>query len=174
MDSGSGWDQGDEEVHRLRMEGLTGDIAAVYREVERTARGRPIAEVRDELERRLRERGVQLPPEALQLDDVARAMAEPRWPLKHPVEFLRWTRDRKVAAPPGDEPAEGDDPEWVRLERLLDKPRLNVTGMGKFLTSDGWKYVVRIDPWSERRARRIRRICAPVPVTVEPDRPGKQ
>lgn len=155
------------------MEGLTEDIAAVFREVERTARGRPTAEVRAELERRLHERGVRLPPEVLMLDGAARAMAEPMWPLKHPVEFLRLGRSRKLEAQPSDEFVD-DDPEWVRLERLLDGPRLNVTGFGKFWTREGWSYVVRIDPWSERRARRIRRICAPLPVNVQPGRPGSR
>ena len=165
-----GWQEPDEDAAlRRTMQRHVEDLADIFQQVQRSARGKPTAEVRAELERGLRERDIPFPPDAL--DDAARSMAEPNWPLRHPIEFVRWVRDgkRKTAQVGVLDP--DDDPEWARLERLLDD-RPEVRGFGKFRTHDGWSYVVRIDPWSERRARRIRRICAPLPVTVRPSRPG--
>jgi len=96
-----GWQEPDEDAAlRRTMQRHVEDLADIFQQVQRSARGKPTADVRAELERGLRERDIPFPPDAL--DDAARSMAEPNWPLRHPIEFVRWVRDgkRKTARGP--------------------------------------------------------------------------
>jgi hypothetical protein len=80
----------DPDWFRRRVE-LEGEARrAAYDEVRANARGRPVDEVRVDLERVLRARDVRVPREALGW--TARWMAGPWWPLRHPVQFLREMR----------------------------------------------------------------------------------
>jgi hypothetical protein len=143
---------------------------AAYDEVKAHARVRPVDVVRVDLERALRARDVRVPPEVL--DRTARAMAEPWWPLRHPVQFLREMRTLRNGSEGDNEDQDSEDGTTDRLwEALGDRrwrPRrdFEVRFIRAHRTFDGWAHTVAIEPWSERAAEKVRRLCAPTNVTV--------
>jgi hypothetical protein len=141
-----------------------------YDEVNAHARGRPVDEVRLELERALRARDVWVPPEVL--DRTARAMAGPWWPLRHPVQFLREKRTLRCRSEGDSEDEDSEiattDRIWEALEDRGWRPRrsFEVRFIRAHRTFDGSAYTVAIEPWSEPAAETVRRLCAPTDVTV--------
>jgi hypothetical protein len=154
-----------------RLVELRGEATrAAHDEVNAHARGRPVDEVRVDLERALRARDVWVPPEVL--DRIAQGMADPWWPLRHPVQFLREMRMLRKGSE-GDK--EDEDPHDATLERISKaledrwwRPRrgFEVRFIRAHRTFDDWAYTVAIEPWSERAAKKVRRLCAPTNVTV--------
>jgi hypothetical protein len=146
-------------------------VRSAFEEVGRGARGRPVDEVRADLERALRARDAWFPAE--ELDRVARAMAQPWWPLRHPGQYLQQMRVARSHSSNGS--PDEEDPILTRIEERLEEtkwpPRrgFEVTGIGSRRTFDGWAYTVAIKPWSEQAAEKVRRLCAPTPVTVIAD-----
>jgi hypothetical protein len=143
---------------------------AAYDEVKAHARGRPVDEVLVDLQRALRARDVWVPPEVL--DRIAQGMAEPWWPLRHPVQSLREMRTLKNGS---ERDNEDEDPHEAILERISEAledrrwwPRrgFEFRFIRAHRTFEDWAYTVAIEPWSERAAEKVRRLCAPTNVTV--------
>jgi hypothetical protein len=143
---------------------------AAHDAVRAHARGRPVDEVRVDLERALRARDVWVPPEVL--DQAARAMAEPWWPFRHPVQFLREIRTLRNGSEGDNEDEDSEDAILDRISEALEdrrwRPRrgFDVSFIRAHRTFDGWAYTVAIEPWSERAAEKVRHLCAPTNVTV--------
>jgi hypothetical protein len=143
---------------------------AAYDEVNAHARGRPVDEVRVDLERALRARDVWVPPEVL--DRIAQGMAEPWWPLRHPVQCLREMRTLRSGSEGDNEDEDSElattDRLWEALEDRRWRPRrgFEVRFIRVHRTFDRWAYTVAIEPWSEPAAETVRRLCAPTNVTV--------
>jgi hypothetical protein len=78
-----GWADDDPEY-------LVARIRVVVDRMAPTWRGRPMAEVEAELRRRLRPFGDDWPPELV--EHLARQVADPRWPWKHPWQALDLSR----------------------------------------------------------------------------------
>ncbi|MGH8893307.1 MAG: hypothetical protein ACRDWY_08395 [Actinomycetes bacterium] len=132
-------------------------------EIAASARGQPVEEVQEDFRRALAARGLVLPREVLA--SLSRAMADPRWSLKHPILAAR---DRRSwgwqDADDDDDP--DDDPVLDRLSDLLLVRQREVTVVSGRWTPRGARYFVGIFPWSDEAAERIRRVCAPTSVTV--------
>ncbi len=96
--------------------------------------------------------------EALRIDD-------PDWFTNHPgalEEMLSAETDGAER-----EQDEETDRTMDRLDAIVDRCRgVRSYTLGAHRTLDGFEYEVRINPWSERRARRIERKAAPIPVVV--------
>ncbi|MGH8937946.1 MAG: hypothetical protein ACRDV2_01195, partial [Actinomycetes bacterium] len=136
------------------------------REVQASARGRPVAEVEEDFQRALQARGVTMPPEMVAV--LSRRMADPFWDLKHPILSARERREGRRREQNHDDPPPNDDPILDRLfELLLDGgSHEDVTLVGSRWTPRGTAYHVGIYPWSDATADRVRRVCAPTPVIV--------
>lgn len=132
----------------------------------RQARGMSTAEAQKCLEDALRARGVSLPESVTA--HLARSMADPWWPVKHPVAF--WNEFHEARRDHGGDDVHDpmDDPELRWLERRLVKldQLRGIWAPGP--AGANRVYVVTIDPWSERVARRVRALAAPLQVTVRP------
>jgi hypothetical protein len=85
----SGWADDDPEY-------LLARITAVADNMGRTWRGRPLAAVEHELQRRLSVLGGDWPPELL--EHLARQVRDPHWPWKHPLQALDLSRRFNAAA----------------------------------------------------------------------------
>jgi hypothetical protein len=137
---------------------------AAFDEVKAHARGRPVVEVRLDLERALRARDVWVPPAVL--DRIARAMAEPWWPLRHPVQFLHEVRTLRSGTEGDNEDEDSylatTDRLWEALEDRRWRPRrgVEVRFIRAHRTFGGWAHTVAIEPWSERAVEKVRRLCA--------------
>jgi hypothetical protein len=137
---------------------------AAFDEVNAHARGRRVDEVRLDLERALRARDVWVPPEVL--DRTAQAMAEPWWPLRHPVQFLREMRTLRNGSESDDEDEDSEVATTDRLSKALEdrrwRPRrgVEVRFIRAHRTFGGWAHTVAIEPWSERAVEKVRRLCA--------------
>lgn len=66
-------------------------IGEAMREASASARGRPVDQVQEDFRRALQARGVTMSPD--QLAWLSRAMADPLWPLKHPILAARERRE---------------------------------------------------------------------------------
>jgi hypothetical protein len=130
---------------------------------------------RAELEEAFREIDQWMPP--AELDLMARSMADLWWAIKHPVEAARV---RQVLEAEDTDVDDGDDEDPVSrlVERFDDGPRwlgrrsARVVGVAGRRTFDGWAYQVRISPWSDRLAHKIRKRCAGYDVRVVEHAPG--
>ena len=153
-----------EAIARAETAALEASIAAV----KTSGRGRPVDEVEAGLVRELRARRVFMPPEEINL--WARGISDPVCALKHP-----WAARHQFAAmrSAGDADESAFLDEWDRTLELLQNAmetmwRLRRSRISSRRTLDGIDVEIRIDPWSRRRAWKLRRIAAPTVVTVRP------
>lgn len=133
--------------------------------VRREVRGKPAAEAQQRLEDALRAEGMWLP--RLVRRNLARHMADPWWPMKHPLGFWREFLDSRREAMADQTEIEVSNGEMEELvARLEDVPELrSIKRRGS--SDDRAVYLVTIDPWSERVARQIEALAAPLTVVVE-------
>jgi hypothetical protein len=164
MEAAAGRPDPDWFRRHIELEGEA--VRAALDEVNAHARGRRVDGVRVDLERALRARDVWgVPPEVL--DRTARGMAEPWWPLRHPLQFLREMRTLRNGSEGDNEDEDPDDATLDRISEALEvsgwPPRrgFEVRTIRARRTFDVWAYAVAIDPWSELAAEKVRRLCAP-------------
>jgi hypothetical protein len=142
---------------------------AAYDEVNAHARGRPVHEVRVDLERALRGRDVWVPPEML--DRIAQGWPSPGGRLGIPCNSCEM-RTLRNGSEGDNEDEDSDDATTDRISEALRNRRwwprrgFEVRFIRAHRTFDGWAYSVAIQPWSDRAAEKVRRICAPTNVTV--------
>lgn len=148
------------EVDRLAEE-----MQAVIQPVRNEVRGQPTAEAQQHLDDALRANGMWLPH--LMRRNLARHMADPWWPTKHPVGFWReFLESRREAMADQTEIGVSNEEMEELAARLEDIPEL------RSIRRRGWPgdsavYVVTIDPWSARVAGQIEALAAPAKVVVE-------
>lgn len=151
---------------RREVDRLADQAKSAIDSVRRQARGMSTAEAQKCLGDALRARGV--PVSESFTAHLARSMADPWWPLKHPV--VLWNEFQEARRDHGrdDVHASTGDPEldWLetRLQKVHQLRRIWAPGS----VADDRVFVVTIDPWSERVARRVRGLAAPLQVTVRP------
>jgi len=144
-------------------EALRHAIAAVAA----AGRGRPVDEIETALIRELRALRLHMPPEEIHV--LALQISDPAWPLKHPHRWRRLTRATTNAAAREAAVADEIDRAVARLADALDSlRRLHQSSISARRTMDGVDYVISIDPWTARRARKLQRIAAPTVITVRP------
>lgn len=148
---------------RSEVEGAA--LGAAVRAVRANRRGKSTAEVTDELESQLAASGRSLPREALAY--LAREIAEPHWPLRHPIEFvreIRASRRRRDEDPFGDFgdsfgfDEAGEDGFSELLHQVREKPDVR---SARFAPDDPEVIEVVLLPWSESSAQRLRDFCLP-------------
>lgn len=132
-------------------------------------RGRDIPDIEAALARELRARDVFMGPDEIHLE--ARRIADPGWARKDPTTLKRLLAEISSPAKAREEAAL--EAQWDRVSERLDKAldsmwRLRRSSVTSHRTIDGVTFEVRIDPWSARRAKKLQRLAAPMPVTVRP------
>jgi len=90
-DGDTGWSEDDPEYLLARIRAVAQSMSAQWR-------GRPWPVIRAELCRRLAPFGYDWPPELL--EHLARDIADPHWPLKHPLQAWDLSRRFNLAARP--------------------------------------------------------------------------
>jgi hypothetical protein len=135
--------------------------------VEAWGRGRPIAEVENGLVHELRARREFMAPEEINLE--ARRISDPDWAVKDPQTARRLFAEMRSPESRAAESAFRG--EWERTtERLAEAlgsmRRVRKSTISSRRTMVGVEFVVRIDPWSPRRARQLQRVAAPAIVLV--------
>jgi hypothetical protein len=141
-----------------------GAIKSAIDEVQRDSRGLPVAVVEARLVSALRKRDAFLPIKHVRC--LARDMADPWWPVKHPVQAMREVRSHRTSTDPDSTRLEAEADHLEQRFDLVDQ----VTEMSSRRTFDGIVHEVTIDPWSPRLAARIHRLASPIRVVVK--RPG--
>jgi len=130
--------------------------------------------VAGELEARLAAEGGVWPREILM--QIARNIAEPSWPLRHPIEFVRGICANRGVGDEGlpeepdpfeDQPT--DDPEIDALVLFL-RGYPGVRAVGYSSSAPDVVEVVLL-PWSEAAADRVRDACSPREVRFVDDLP---
>jgi hypothetical protein len=144
---------------------LRGAIGAV----EAAMSGRDVPELEAQLVHELRARDVFMSREEVHLE--ARRISDPDWAHKDPAALERLLADISSPAKAQEEAALEEQWDRVseRLESALDRMwRLRRSSLSTHRTVDGVWFEVRIDPCSPRRAKKLQRIAAPMPVIVRP------
>lgn len=152
---------------RREVDRLAEEMQAVIQTVRREVRGKPRAEAQRHLEESLRSHGMWLPLSVSR--NLARHMADPWWPLRHPLGFWKEFRGARREAMVDQTQIEESNREMEELvARLEDIPELrSVKAPPPGSPGDGAVYVVTIDPWSERVVRQIEVLAPPAKVVVE-------
>ena len=140
-----------------RFDAIAASLEAASGALRRTHRGRPVDEVLTALRARL---GSDAPtwPDAVMLE-VARMVANPFWPLRHPIQFMRSYRGGQTET--NEQPTvetESDREFQLLSERLRDRVGVRVVGMS---STEPDTVEVTLEPWSEQSAQVVRGICTP-------------
>lgn len=150
---------------RREVDRLAEEMQAVIQAVRREVRGKPVAQAQQHLEESLRSHGMWLPRPVSR--NLARHMADPWWPLKHPLGFWQEFREARREAMVDQTEIEESNREMDELvARLEDIPELRSVKAPP-RPGDGAVYVVTIDPWSERVVRQIEVLAPPAKVVVQ-------
>jgi hypothetical protein len=148
---------------RRDIDRMAEEMQAAIKSVNRRARGMSTTDAQVCLEDALRARGLHMPDSVT--GHIARHLADPWWSVKHPVAAWKEFREMRLEDSGGVEAITGD-PELDELSSRLDKVD-QVRGIFGPVGADR-VYVVTINPWSGRVARRVRALAAPVDVDVQP------
>jgi hypothetical protein len=151
---------------RREVDRFADEIQAAIKSVGRKARGMSIAEAQKCVSEALGARGLELPDSATR--EFARSIADPWWPVKHPVAFWKEFQGARREDDVADSDPLLNDPELAWLERRLEKVDQLRSIWAPGPSGGSRVFVVAIDPWSERVARRVRARATPLEVTVRP------
>lgn len=163
MENRPPWMDTEEQVGRMQR---------VIMSVGPTLRGLPHDAAAARLEAAFRAAGVDIPTSATFVRRIARMHADPWWPIRHPIRARRtsrqeWAQSRELELADRDE---DDDPEFDALTERLRHSRVDdhIRSVHWTPVPGGVLCVVTIDPWSDKVAKRIRKLALPVEVTVHP------
>ena len=142
-------------------------LGAALRAVEEAMNGQPVPDVEVRLIDELRSRGVFMSREEIQ--HHALLISDPEWATRDPegLENLLAGIHDPVRAQEEAEVEAQLARTLVRLAKIVDSMwKVCRTAVSARRTMDGVEFEIRIDPWSQRRAARLKRAAAPARASV--------